>query len=102
LFYRHGDERDMPPFVPYLIGLVTAPLVVKVVKPLLRGTVKTTIEVGLQVKKLAAEAAEDLQDLAAEASAEMAAAEMTAGKTGTRSGVAVVEPGVSVTGHQKR
>ena len=87
----------MPPFVPYLIGLVTAPLVAKVAKPLLRGTVKTTIAVGLQMKKLAAEAAEDLQDLAAEASAEMAA-----GKTGTRSGVAVAEPGVSVTGHQKR
>jgi Protein of unknown function (DUF5132) len=85
-----------PFFVPYLIGLVTAPLVVKVVKPLLRGTVKTTIEVGLQAKKLGAEAVEDLQDLAAEASAEMAAAE-----TGTRSGVSVTEPKAPVTEPKK-
>lgn len=85
-----------PFFVPYLIGLVTAPLVVKVVKPLLRGTVKTTIGVGLQAKKLAAEAAEDLQDLAAEASAEMAAAE-----TVTRSGVSVTEPKVPVAESKK-
>lgn len=74
----------MLPFVPYLIGLVTAPLVMKVAKPLLRSTVKTTIEVGLQAKKLAAEAAEDFQDLAAEASAELAATEMS-----KRSGIPV-------------
>lgn len=86
----------VPFFAPYLIGLVTAPLAVKVVKPLLRGAVKTTIGVGLQAKKLATDAAEDLQDLAAEASAEMAAAE-----TGTRSGVSVTEPKVSVTGPKK-
>lgn len=64
----------MPPFVPgYLIGLVTAPLVGLVLKPLLRGAVKTTVGATLQVKKFAAEAAEDIQDLAAEASAEFVA-----------------------------
>jgi len=78
------EKCDMiPPFVvPYLIGLVTAPLVVKVIKPLARSTAKATIEVGLQAKKLAAEAAEDLQDLAAEASAEMAAADTKGTWTG--------------------
>lgn len=86
----------LPFFAPYLIGLVTAPLAAKVIKPLLRGTVKTTIEVGLQAKKLATDAAEDLQNLAAEATAEMAAAEI-----GTRSGVSVTEPKVSVTGSKK-
>ncbi|MGH3929314.1 MAG: DUF5132 domain-containing protein [Pseudonocardiaceae bacterium] len=65
-----------PVLTPYLIGLVTAPLVAKVVKPLLRGTVKTTVGLALQAKKLAAEAVEDVQDLAAEASAEMVSAEM--------------------------
>lgn len=65
-----------PVLVPYLLGLVTAPLMAKVVKPLLRGTVKTTVGLALQVKKVAAEAVEDVQDLAAEASAEMVAAEM--------------------------
>ena len=33
----------MPVFVPYLIGVVTAPLVAKAVKPVVRGTVKTTM-----------------------------------------------------------
>lgn len=67
----------MPPFIPpYLIGLVTAPLVGMVLKPLLRTTAKTTIEAALQVKKLAAETVEDIQDLAAEASSEFVAAEM--------------------------
>jgi Protein of unknown function (DUF5132) len=67
-----------PPYklvLPYLVGFVTAPLVGMVIKPLMRGAIKTTIGIGLEVKKLAAEAAEDLQDLAAEVSAEFAAAE---------------------------
>lgn len=69
----------MPPFVPaYLIGLVTAPLVGVVFKPLLRGSVKTTVGAALQIKKLAAEVAEDLQDLVAEANAEFVAAELQA------------------------
>lgn len=80
----------IPPFLtPYLIGVVTAPLVVKIIKPLARSTVKATIEIGLQAKKLAAETAEDLQDLAAEASVEMAAAETN----GKRSGISVSASG---------
>lgn len=67
-----------PVLIPYLIGLVTAPLIAKVVKPLLRGTVKTTVGIALQVKKLAAETVEDVQDLAAEASAEMISAQRSA------------------------
>ena len=51
---------------PYLIGVVTAPLVAKVVKPLLRGVVKTTVAVGLEVKRAAAEAGEEIQGIAAE------------------------------------
>jgi len=67
----------MPPFVvPYLIGLVTAPLAGAVTKALFRGTVKTTVGLALQLKKLAAEASEELQDLTAEASAEFAATEV--------------------------
>ncbi len=63
----------MPPVVvPYLIGVVTAPFVAAVLKPLLRGTVKTTVALGLQTRKLAAEAREEFQDIAAEASADMA------------------------------
>ncbi|MGH3931073.1 MAG: DUF5132 domain-containing protein [Pseudonocardiaceae bacterium] len=60
-----------------------------ILKPLVRGTVKTTIGVALQVKKLAVEAAEDLQDLAAEASADVTTPKVEtqpAPKAGTRSG----------------
>lgn len=59
--------------LPYVVGVATAPLIGKIVKPLLRGAVKTTIEAGLQVKKLAAEAGQELQGLAAEASIDIAA-----------------------------
>lgn len=66
----------VPRFViPYLIGLVSAPLVAKVVQPIARSAVKSTIELGLQARKLAADAVEDLQDIVAETTAEMAAAE---------------------------
>ena len=74
----------MPPFVsPYLIGLVTAPLVGAIIKPLLRGTVKTTVGIGLQVKKLAAEVREEFQDITAEASVEIVAAETAARSNAT-------------------
>ena len=62
--------------ITYLIGLVSAPLVAKVIQPVMRTAVKTTIEFGLQARKLAAEAAEDVQDIVAEARSEMAVAEM--------------------------
>lgn len=61
--------------ITYLIGLVSAPLVAKFAQPIARSAVKATIELGLQARKLAAEAAEDLQDFVAETKAEMAAAE---------------------------
>lgn len=62
--------------IPYLIGLVSAPLVTKIVQPIARSAVKTAIELGMQARKLAAQAAEDFQDLVAETSAEMAVAEV--------------------------
>jgi len=58
----------MPSVVPvYLIGVVTAPLAGLVLKPILRGTVKATVGIGLQVRKAAAEARQEFQDLTAEA-----------------------------------
>lgn len=53
--------------VPYLIGVVTAPLVVAVAKPIVRGTVKATMGISLQAKKAAAEAREDYHVIAKEA-----------------------------------
>lgn len=78
----------MPPFMSpliswyvslattYVVGLVTAPYVAVLVNPLLRGTVKTTIRISSEVKKLATEAVEDFQNITAEANAEFTGAEV--------------------------
>jgi hypothetical protein len=58
---------------PYLIGVVTAPLVVKIIKPIVRGTVKASVGLALEVKKAAAEAGEEFQGIAAEVSSDKAA-----------------------------
>ncbi|MFZ2117768.1 MAG: DUF5132 domain-containing protein [Pseudonocardiaceae bacterium] len=63
----------MPVVAPYLIGVVTAPLVVKIIKPMVRGTVKASVGLALEVKKAAAEAGEEFQDIAAEVSSDKAA-----------------------------
>lgn len=63
----------VPPFLlPFAVGVIAAPLVGKIAKPLLQGTIKATIGLGLQARKLAMEAVEDLQDLSAELSADFA------------------------------
>jgi uncharacterized protein DUF5132 len=71
---------------PYLIGVVTAPLVARVFRPLFRGVVKTTVGVALEAKRAAAEVREEFQDIAAEATVEKAAADEAA--RGTRPGAA--------------
>lgn len=76
-----------PFFTPYIIGLVTAPLAGAIIKPLLRSTVKTAVGLGLQARKLAVEAREEFQDLAAEASAEMATAQGQQSDTSARGNV---------------
>lgn len=53
--------------VAYLVGTVTGPLVATSIKPHLRTIAKASILFGIRVKKVVAEAAEDLEDLAAEA-----------------------------------
>jgi hypothetical protein len=51
-----------PPVVlPFLLGVVTAPFVVRIIKPLFRGVVKTATGVALEVKAAAAEAGEEAQ-----------------------------------------
>jgi len=67
------------PFVkPFLVGIVAAPVGWAVLKPLFRGVVKATVVVAMEAKKLAAEAGEEFQDVAAEVSADMAAKGRTA------------------------
>ncbi|MGW3916123.1 DUF5132 domain-containing protein [Streptomyces sp. NPDC005070] len=70
----------MPPVVPpFLIGLIAASLVKRLGKPLMRGIVKTSVGLGIEVKRAVHEASEGIQDLAAEATGEVLAAQMTHG-----------------------
>lgn len=57
---------------PYLIGVVTAPLVGKIVKPILRGTIKASVGLALEAKRAAAEAGAEFHALAIEVSADNA------------------------------
>lgn len=65
-----------PVFPPFLLGLVLAPLAKRVVKPLVYGTLKTSVGLAMEVKKAAHQANEELHDLAAEVTAEMISTEL--------------------------
>lgn len=67
----------MPPvFAPFLLGLVFTPLAKRLVKPLVRGTVKTSMSLVMELKKAAHEAGEELHDMTAEVAAELIGAEL--------------------------
>ncbi|MFB7508717.1 DUF5132 domain-containing protein [Streptomyces broussonetiae] len=83
----------MPPVVPpFLIGLIAAPLVKRLGKPLVRGVVKASVGLGIEVKRAVHEAGEGIHSLAAEATAEVLAAQ-TAQKVGH--GVGAPEDGTA-------
>ncbi|MEX3101057.1 DUF5132 domain-containing protein [Streptomyces sp. ST1015] len=70
----------MPPVVPpFLIGLIAAPLAKRIVTPLMKGLVKTSVGLVLEVKRAAHEATEGIHDLAAEVTAEVMAAQLATG-----------------------
>ncbi|MFJ9413781.1 MULTISPECIES: DUF5132 domain-containing protein [unclassified Streptomyces] len=82
----------MPPVVPpFLIGLIAAPLAKRLFKPLVRGVVKTSVGLAMEVKKAAHEAGEGIQDLAAEVAAEMVTAQMIPATDGGYAGGADTE-----------
>ncbi|WP_037908351.1 DUF5132 domain-containing protein [Actinacidiphila yeochonensis] len=67
----------MPPVVPpFLIGLIVGPLAKRLVRPLAKGLLKTSVGLALEVKRVAHEANEGLHDLAAEVTAEVVAAQL--------------------------
>ncbi|MGX1274632.1 DUF5132 domain-containing protein [Streptomyces phaeoluteigriseus] len=77
----------MPPVVPpFLIGLIAAPLAKRLLKPLMRGVLKTSVGLAYEVKKATLEAGENIHDLAAEMAAEMVAAQIAAGDVEDRPG----------------
>ncbi|MFC8226299.1 DUF5132 domain-containing protein [Streptomyces sp. NPDC057287] len=71
----------MPPVVPpFLIGLIAAPLTKRLLKPMLRGVVKASVGIVMEVKKAAHEAGENIHDLASEVAADVVAAQLAAGE----------------------
>lgn len=82
----------MPPVVPpFLIGLVAASLVKRVGKPLVRGIVKTSVGLGLEVQRAVHEASAEMHSLVVEAAggSAHADAQANAGQTGGRNKPAV-------------
>ncbi|MGW0948331.1 DUF5132 domain-containing protein [Streptomyces sp. NPDC002623] len=69
----------LPVVPPFLIGMITASVVKRLGKPVLRGIVKTSVGLGIEVKKAVHEAGQGIQGLAAVATAEVLAAQMTQG-----------------------
>src|SRR5688572_4777679 len=73
---REGCPAMLPVVPPFLIGLIAAPLLKRLGKPVMRGIVKTSVGLGLEVKRAVHEAGQGIQDLAAEATAEVLAAQL--------------------------
>ncbi|WP_037906294.1 DUF5132 domain-containing protein [Actinacidiphila yeochonensis] len=77
----------MPPVVPpFLIGLIAGPLAKRLLGPLTRGVVKTSVGLALEVRKAAREAGENIHGLAAEVAAETVAERIAAGDGEARTG----------------
>ncbi|MER6346582.1 DUF5132 domain-containing protein [Streptomyces sp. NPDC001595] len=73
----------MLPVIPvFLVGAASAPLI----KKILRGTVKSSVKLVLDAKRVAHEINEDLSDIAAEATAEVLAADLQDGSEVPRQG----------------
>ncbi|MER7715431.1 DUF5132 domain-containing protein [Streptomyces flaveolus] len=60
----------LPAVPPFLVGMVVAPLAKRVAKPLVRGVIKTSVGLTLEVRRAVIEAGKDIQDLTAEVAAE--------------------------------
>ncbi|MGX1543792.1 DUF5132 domain-containing protein [Streptomyces adustus] len=70
----------MPPVVPpFLIGLVVAPLAKRLLEPLVRGVVTTSVGVVMEAKKAAHEAGENIHDLAVEMAADVVGVRIASG-----------------------
>jgi len=60
-----------PRVVAFVLGVAVAPHVSKAIKPVSREAMKRAVRLGDRLRRTAAEVREDLQDLAAEAAAEL-------------------------------
>ena len=66
----------LPVLPVFLVGAAAAQLLKKAMKPVVRGTIKTSVKLGADAKRAAHELNEDLSDIAAEASAEVFTSEL--------------------------
>lgn len=73
-----------PLVTPYVLGIVTAPLVVRVFKPIVRGTVRASVGLTMEAKRAAAEARQEYRELTAEASADLASQSRMAAEAATK------------------
>ncbi|MER5198912.1 DUF5132 domain-containing protein [Streptomyces sp. NPDC002755] len=60
----------LPAVAPFAVGVMTAPLAKRVAKPLVRGVIRTSVGLALEVKRAVIEAGEEIQGLTAQAAAE--------------------------------
>jgi hypothetical protein len=67
IVYVGGKHRLLWTSLGFVLGAVTAPMMGPVVRPLLKGTVKTGILAGREMKRMFESAREDIEDLAADA-----------------------------------
>ncbi|QZZ32454.1 DUF5132 domain-containing protein [Streptomyces sp. ST1015] len=67
----------MPLIAPFLLGIVAAPIAKRVVKPLVQGTIKTSVGLAMDLRKAVHEVGEGFQDMAAEVTAEVMSKELS-------------------------
>lgn len=70
----------LPVVPPFLVGVIAAPLAKRVAKPLVRGVIKTSVGLTLEVKRAVIEAGEEIQGLTALAAAEKMASSARTGR----------------------
>ncbi|WP_254646288.1 DUF5132 domain-containing protein [Streptomyces sp. GbtcB6] len=76
---REEGSHMLPAVAPFAVGVITAPLAKRVAKPLVRGVIKTSVGLALEVKRAVIEAGEEIQGLTAQAAAEKLASSARTG-----------------------
>ncbi|MFI0812132.1 DUF5132 domain-containing protein [Streptomyces echinatus] len=67
---QEESSHMLPAVAPFLVGVMAAPLAKRVAKPLVRGVIKTSVGLTLEVRRAVVEAGEGIQDLTAQVAAE--------------------------------
>ncbi|MFE2582729.1 DUF5132 domain-containing protein [Streptomyces sp. NPDC059378] len=67
---QEEGSHMLPAVPPFLVGMIAAPLVKRVAKPLARGVIKTSVGLTFEIRRAVIEAGEEIQGLTAEVAAE--------------------------------